>query len=98
MSTATLPDLHFDVDSLIDSAFEELRCDHPLDDHEGKVTGYTIAHDCPAGYVCERHFKYMVETVLPKHHAKLAARGFLRCTKCKKIFTDVPSFVKVIGL
>lgn len=89
-----------DIDGMVEEAFDALECCFPSTrfPHEGNRAAYYSCHGCKEGWICQSHFRWMVDSYFPDCHRQLSKKGYLRCAICAARFGSVDDFCKVMTL
>ncbi|AER26181.1 hypothetical protein SSEA_SKINNY_45 [Mycobacterium phage Skinny] len=99
MATATLNDVEIDsdIESLVDSAFEELDCcsmRKGVVPCGGPIAGFQEYHTCVQGWMCKNHWEYALK-LYATWRAKVEDTGQIQCAMCLGRFTTIKSFIRL---
>lgn len=90
-----------EVDALVEAAFDEMECVCDISPCEGGKVAYYSSHalkSCVEGWLCQRHFRWVVDEWLPDLAARLGVVGCVRCQSCGTICKTEAEFYKVMTL
>jgi hypothetical protein len=85
------------VEDQVEEAFDERQCASRNDrvQHAGAIVAYFRSHTCNEGWMCEAHYHYYRDVLIPCLSEGLMLGGVYGCQHCNQRFSTIEDGIRV---